>query len=132
MTSSKVFFAYPSNPSVIGQPIENAINKSRDVKSWKALDVYGHFIAEEVVAGINSCNTFVADISVLNFNVTYEIGYAIGKQKRILLTKNSSIQEIGTYVRDVGIFDTIGYSSYENSTQLSDLIHNSISSNSRL
>ena len=84
MTSSKVFFAYPSNPSVIGQPIENAINKSRDVKSWKALDVYGHFIAEEVVAGINSCNTFVADISVLNFNVTYEIGYAIGKQKRVL------------------------------------------------
>jgi hypothetical protein len=87
MTSSKVFFAYPSNPSAIGQPIENAINKSRDVKSWKALDVYGHFIAEEVVAGINSCNTFVADISVLNFNVTYEIECAIGKQKRVLLTK---------------------------------------------
>lgn len=129
MTSSKVFFAYPSNPSVIGQPIENAINKSRDVKSWKALDIYGHFIAEEVVAGINNCNTFVADISVLNFNVTYEIGYAIGKQKRVLLTKNSSIQEIEPYIREVGIFDTIGYSSYENSTQLSDLIHSPISNN---
>jgi hypothetical protein len=129
MTSSKFFFAYPSNPSVIGQPIETAITKSIDVKSWKALDVYGHFIAEEVVAGINSCNTFVADISVLNFNVTYEIGFAIGKQKRILLTKNSSIKEIGAYIRNVGIFDTIGYSSYENSTQLSDLIHNSISNN---
>jgi hypothetical protein len=129
MTSSKFFFAYPSNPSVIGQPIETAITKSIDVKSWKALDVYGHFIAEEVVAGINSCNTFVADISVLNFNVTYEIGFAIGKQKRILLTKNPSIKEIGAYIRNVGIFDTIGYSSYENSTQLSDLIHNSISNN---
>jgi len=129
MTSSKIFFAYPSNPSVIGQTIETAITKSIDIKSWKALDVYGHFIAEEVVAGINSCNTFVADISVLNFNVTYEIGFAIGKQKRILLTKNSSIKKIGADIRDVGIFDTIGYSSYENSTQLSDLIHNSISNN---
>jgi hypothetical protein len=72
------------------QPIETFINTSQDVNSWKALDVYGHFIAEEVVAGCNSCNTFVADISVLNFNVTYEIGYAIGKRKRVLLTKNSS------------------------------------------
>jgi len=129
MILSKVFFAYPSNPSVIGQPIESAIKISRNVKSWKALDIYGHFIAEEVVAGINSCNTFVADISVLNFNVTYEIGYAIGKQKRILLTNNSSIQEREPYIREVGIFDTIGHSSYENSAQLSDLIHKSISNN---
>lgn len=67
-------------------------------------------------------SNFVADISVLNFNVTYEIGYAIGKKKRILLTKNSSIQEIEPYIREVGIFDTIGYSSYENSYQLSELL----------
>jgi len=65
----------------------------------------------------------VADISVLNFNVTYEIGYAIGKRKRILLTKNKSIKEGTLTIREVGIFDTLGYSEYQNSAELSNFIN---------
>jgi hypothetical protein len=103
-SSNKKFFAYPNNPISIGQTIEEAIKNMKDVTSRKARDVYGHFIAEEIVSGIDNCSVFVADISVLNFNVTYEIGYAIGKNKRILLTKNSSIKEIEPYIREVGIF----------------------------
>jgi len=125
MTSPKSFFAYPANPPVIGQSIEDAIKNDSNVSSWKALDIYGHFIAEEVIKGINSCDLFVADISVLNFNVTYEIGYAIGKGKRILLTRNSSIKEVEPFIREVGIFDTIGYSQYENSKQLSKIVKDS-------
>ncbi|MBF4339092.1 nucleoside 2-deoxyribosyltransferase, partial [Vibrio anguillarum] len=82
----------------------------------------GHFISEQVVSKIEECDFLLADISILNFNVTYEIGYAIGKGKRVLLVKNSSIRELGLSIRDVGIFDTIGYSTYENSDQLSSFI----------
>lgn len=78
--SSKVkgFFAYPANPADIGQTIEQAISQTNSltsvqVDSWKALDIVGHFIAEEVTEGIDGCDFFLADISVLNFNVTYEI-----------------------------------------------------------
>lgn len=125
MTSLKAFFAYPGNPSVIGQSIEDAIKKSLNVTSWKALDIYGHFIAEEVLSGIKNCDLFIADITVLNFNVTYEIGYAIGNEKRVLLTKNASIDEVEPQIREVGVFDTIGFSQYENSTQLAKLIKDS-------
>jgi hypothetical protein len=64
------------------------------------------------------------DITTLNFNVTYEIGYAIGKGKRILLTKNKSISFDGVRIEDVGIFDTIGYQEYQNSSELQEFINN--------
>lgn len=122
MGSNKKFFAYPDNPKAIGQSIEEGIKTNRDVISWKSLDIYGHFIATEVIDAIDNCNIFIADISSLNFNVTYEIGYAIGKQKRLMLVKNSSIIETEPLIREVGIFDTIGYSSYENAKQLAEII----------
>jgi hypothetical protein len=122
MTKTNAFFAYPGNPQAIGQSIEEALKTIPYVNSWKALDIYGHFIADEVIKGIDNCNLFIADISVLNFNVTYEIGYAVGKEKRVLLTKNSSLKETAPFVREVGIFDTIGFSLYENSSELNSLI----------
>lgn len=54
--------------------------------------------------------------------MTYEIGYAIGKNKKLLLVKNKTIKEGQISIRDVGIFDTIGYSEYENSIELSDIL----------
>lgn len=121
------FYAYASSPTEIGQSIEEAVssinsNADLSVETWKALDVVGHFISEEVLEGIDSCDFLVADISVLNFNVIYEIGYAIGKGKRILLTRNKSIREGNITIREVGIFDTLGYKEYQNSHELCSFI----------
>lgn len=124
------FYAYASSPAEIGQVIEQAVNStSKNVKTWKALDVPGHFISEQVLETIDSCDFLLADISVLNFNVTYEIGYAIGKGKRVLLTKNKSIKEKSPTIREVGIFDTLGYKDYQNSAELSGYINSAIPSN---
>jgi hypothetical protein len=125
MSSEIAFFAYPSYPEVIGQTIEEAIKRNPKIETWKALDVYGQFISEEVLNGIKKCYVFFADISVLNFNVTYEIGFAIGLGKRIVLTKNSAICDVEPLIREVGIFDTIGYSTYENSAFLEEIVKSS-------
>lgn len=124
----KGFFAYASSPPGIGQTIESAVesaNSSKEVtvKTWKALDIPGHFISEQVIESIDSADFILADISVLNFNVTYEIGYAIGKRKRVLITRNFSIKETAPTITEVGIFDTLGYLSYQNSAELSAIIH---------
>lgn len=121
------FFAYPASPAEIGQTIERAIivaNESNNltIKSWRALDIVGHFISGEVLGGIESADLFIADISTLNFNVTYEIGFAIGNGKRVLLTRNGSIKEGAPTILEVGIFDTLGYEVYENSNDLSGFI----------
>lgn len=87
MEKTSGFYAYPGSPNDIGDTIERALievgnsHTTFKISSWKALDIMGHFISEEVLNGIDACDFFVGDISVLNFNVTYEIGYAIGRKK---------------------------------------------------
>lgn len=124
------FYAYASHPPEIGQTIEQAVaalksSSKSEVVTWKALDIPGHFIAEEVLEGIGSSDFLVADISILNFNVTYEIGYAIGRGKRVLLTRNKTIKETSPAIREVGIFDTLGYKEYQNSQELREFISTS-------
>ena len=68
MTKTIGFFAYPSAPYEIGQTIEVAtlaISKSSpniEIKTWKALDIIGHFISSEVLAEINAADFLIADI----------------------------------------------------------------------
>ncbi|MEE4092023.1 hypothetical protein V2I59_00590 [Pseudomonas viridiflava] len=129
MSNETGFFAYASHPAEIGQVIENAVEtfskytKSDPIHTWKALDIAGHFIAGEVLGGIDSAAFFIADISILNFNVTYEIGYAIGSSKRVLLVKNKSLSPMGAKISDVGIFDTLGYKEYQNSAELISILN---------
>jgi len=122
------FYAYPSQPNEIGQCIEKAVdeyNRSQPdarVNTWVQLDIIGHFISTEVLKAIDEADFLVADITKLNFNVTYEIGYAIGKSKRVLLTKNKSIENQELMADKVGIFDTLGYREYQNSQELKSFI----------
>ena len=55
------------------------------------------------------------------FNVSYEIGYAIGIKKRVLLIRNSTITSDDNVVLKVGIFDTLGHERYSNSEELSQI-----------
>ncbi len=79
------FFAYPSSPEQIGEVVEHAIQNLKeksaveDVKSWRQLDIAGRFIADQVLNKIDDAKVFAADVTQLNFNVTYEIGYALAK-----------------------------------------------------
>ncbi|WP_336064748.1 hypothetical protein [Serratia sp. 201] len=122
------FYAYPSIPSEVGLCIDSAsakVNSSNGrvtIKTWKQLDIIGHFISGEVLSGINEADFLIADITELNFNVTYEIGYAIGRLKRVYLTRNSSVNQKGIKISDVGIFDTLGYKTYQNSQELQKII----------
>jgi len=121
-----MFYAYSSKPNEVKSTIENTVKNLKNVgvniKPWTAMDVNGAFIPEQVRNEIDVSTNLVADISVLNFNVVYEIGFAIGQSKSVLLTKNTSIPEIKPTIKEVGIFDTIGYSTYSISNELYDII----------
>ena len=114
--------AYPSEPEDIGQTISRGLEKLqqserfRDLSSWQENDIPGRFIATEVLNLIESGSIFIADITRLNFNVIFEIGYAIGCKRRAFLVNNEAIRRDISVIRQVGIFDTIGYDSYRDST----------------
>jgi hypothetical protein len=128
MSDRTAFVAYPAKPLVIGQTIEAAVSALpkqlgiRGIETWKETDVAGQFIGHRVLERIEHNDCLVADISELNFNVTYEIGFAIGKGKPLLLTRYSPLQASSPSATEVGIFDTIGYKEYQNSAGLADIL----------
>jgi len=119
------FFAYPSFPTHLGETIGAAIDDARQyhaietLRNWKELDIPGRFISTEILRGIDASDFLVADITSINFNVTYEIGYAIGLGKRILIVRNEAFAKSeDEKIKRLGIFDSLGYQSYENSKEL--------------
>ena len=87
------------------------------------MDIAGRFIASEVLTSIATSDFLVADISKLNFNVTFEVGYAIGRGKPIMLTRMGAMGPVGAGgVDEIGIFDTIGYQTYNNRNDIHRLL----------
>ena len=120
--------AYPSKPGVIGATIKTALDQLRllpafrDLSTWEENDIAGRFVVGPVLSRIDEGNVLVADITQLNFNVVFEVGYAIGRGKRIVLIRNSAVAGSEALIREVGIFDTLGYQSYQNSGELGRLL----------
>ena len=125
MMSVSAFFAYPYHPAEIGQTIRQAesdlekYHATVDLKLWEELDVPGRFILESVLEALVAADVTVADVTTPNFNVTYEMGFAIGRSKRLVLTQYAPLSNQTKDLREkIGIFDTIGYRTYQNSREL--------------
>jgi hypothetical protein len=124
---SPAFVAYPSTPSIVGSSIRAAVeraNTRRGVRFsiWEENDVAGRPLTAPVLRTIEESRVLVADISRLNFNVTYEIGFSIGIGRRVFLVRNRSVALEKEKIRKVGIFDTLGYEQYENESDLYDIL----------
>jgi len=122
------FFAYPSDPAHIGDAVERAVGNLREnsgitlVQSWREMDIAGRFIAEQILNKIEDAQAFAADVSQLNFNVAYEVGFALAKGKRVVLTRHRGLKPKPPLIADVGIFDTLGYLEYQNADELEAII----------
>ncbi|EMS84712.1 P-loop ATPase, Sll1717 family [Leptospira noguchii] len=123
----KGFFAYSSRPQIISETIEDAISKLNEsglysIKSWKELKINGHYIINQVVHEIESSDFFCADLTGLNDNVLFEIGYAIGRNKPIILFNDTTQIESFRRYKELDLFTTIGYSAYTNSQNIIDTL----------
>jgi Cdc6-like AAA superfamily ATPase len=125
----KGFFAYTAKPPQIAETIRLAVEDVRrfhavtEITEWSELEVAGHFISSEVLRSIDQSDFLIADITSLNFNVTYEVGYAIGRGKRLVIVRNEAYAKSeDEKIRKLGIYDTLGYKNYQNSRDLATLI----------
>lgn len=122
------FFAYPSSPVEIGTTAMDALHvlESRHgytgLESWEQNDIAGRFIADPIFEKIQAADYLLADVTRLNFNVAYEIGYAIGRKRRVILVRHAALRGDDDLTREVGIFDTLGCKPYSNSTDLARLV----------
>jgi nucleoside 2-deoxyribosyltransferase len=90
--NSKGFFAYASAPHSIPATVKAAIesiNKTQQATlvSWESLGIGGKYIIKEICDAIDDSDFFCADITTINPNVMFELGFAIARDKRIWLIR---------------------------------------------
>jgi hypothetical protein len=125
------FFAYSSMPPHCGEFIEEAIkdiHKSGHLvllKSWKSMSVAGKFVISEILKEIEISDFLCADLTGLNENVLFEIGFAIGKGKPIWLIQDTSIADSYNRFKELNFLATIGYAPYTSSNDIVNAFLNS-------
>lgn len=122
----KCFYAYPAEPISTAIIIENAIKNINDtqneaiVESWKNINPTGQFIVDVVCDRIDECDVFVCDLTHINRNVLFELGYAIAAKKRIWISydEKSHTKSGGMRALDLEFLTTTAYSKYSTSDEL--------------
>jgi hypothetical protein len=124
----KAFFAYPSSlPDTVqaihgSKAILSTSHRELELHLWEENDISGRPLTDPIFEGIAKADFLVADVTAMNFNVTFEIGYAIGLGKRVHLTRNSNFRRDQNLADRIGIYDTLGVESYTEDQSLSALI----------
>jgi len=128
MSVAASFVAYPSKPRELANTITDAVDSANSragedrFHAWEHSDIGGKPLAPEILTGIERAPSLIADISRLNFNVSYEIGYAIGVRKPLFLVRNASLASDDEFALSVGIFDTLGHVEYASAEDLAALL----------
>ncbi len=117
------FFAYASSPPSIPATIRAAIetiNKSQSaqLESWEDLSVNGRYVISDICDAIDHSDFFCADLTGINANVMFELGYAIARNKRVWLIRDESFADAKKDFDQFRLLTTVGFSSYVNSTQI--------------
>lgn len=129
MPRTRVFYAFPGQPANLSETIENAITllktdrtiRRKDVRfsPWTDMKVGGRQLVETILKNIDRSDVFACDLTHPNFNVSFELGYAIGRFKRVWISLDSSIETAEQQYRKTfyGIIGA-GYTRYHNSQDL--------------
>ena len=119
----RCFVAYPSAPQARAESVELAIEEISnggvvDIAGWKSTSVGGRIIISAICDQIRRCQLFVADVTELNPNVLFELGYAISLNKRIWLLFDTNIERAKQDFYRFQLLTTTGYTSFSNSRDI--------------
>jgi hypothetical protein len=111
------FFAYGSLYPSSGECIEEAIQQINDsgeatIKSWIHLRNSGRLIINEVLDAIDNSDFFCCDLTGLNDNVLFELGYALARKKPIFIINDISHEESIKKYKELNLLSTLGYTKY--------------------
>jgi len=128
MRISDAFFIYPSHPAHLANTIKECVSAHQREAgnnrwtTWEDLSVGGKIIFCEICKTIRGSRLIVANITDLNFNVLFELGYAFGLHKPVLPVRDSTYETSKKQFDEIGIFDTLGYEQFTNSINLGEII----------
>jgi hypothetical protein len=112
------FVAYASREPTVSKIIFDAVRRANSkpipvrYEPWEFNDIPGAELVGPILGKIAESPFVVADITTLNLNVVYEVGFAIGRGKRVFLIRHKETHGDRNVASEVGIFDTLGYHQY--------------------
>ncbi len=124
----QILFLYPSSPAIISSTLEAAavaISKKHTNRlyiTWKDIRTEGKTIFCEICKAIFSSSYLICDITTLNFNVLFEIGYIFGLSKPFIPVFDTSFENKTNKLMKIGLLDTIGYKPFINSQNLVEIV----------
>jgi hypothetical protein len=119
------FFGYPSRPEVSREALAKAAERIRasgalEAITWEELDISGRLIIGRITAAIDRAAVSVFDVTTMNENVMFEVGYAIGAETHLWLVRDPSDTRSEHRWREVGVLRPVGFTAYENSHDLAN------------
>jgi hypothetical protein len=122
-------FLYPNEPEVIAVTIEEAakllqsttsygLGGPRQWRTWKEIGVQGQIIFCRICKAMRFAGLVIADVTTLNFNLMFEIGYALGLGVPVLPIRDTSYVEDNKLFAQIGMIDILGYVDFQNSSEL--------------
>src|SRR6202795_2415081 len=119
----RAFFAYPFDPPALAETIREAaskINKTHVaiVHPWERMTITGKNIVQEICREIDRAKIFCADLTGLNPNVMFELGYAIARNRRIWPVTDPSITESKKLFEQFKMLSNTSCAPYTNSDQI--------------
>jgi hypothetical protein len=124
----RCFVAYPSTLPAKGDAIEMAVTELNAgglmrVKSWISLAISGRPVIGAICQEIRTCDILIADVTNLNPNVLFELGYAITQRKRLWLLFNPQVAGAKVLFDRFQLLTTIGYCPYNNSRDITTKLY---------
>lgn len=119
----KCFVAYPSTPAARAETVEGVIETLSgsgvvSIRGWKSLFAGGRPIINRIFEEIRDCKCFIADLTGLNPNVLFELGYAVAHRKRVWLLLDTAVEKAKLDLDRFQLFATVGYQGSSNSDKI--------------
>lgn len=129
---SSALFMYSSDPPQIAETIEDAIGRQRDEArgaswiGWKDLQPAGQLVFTRICKAMRASRTLVADVTTLNFNVLFEIGFALGLGLPVVPIRDETYSVDKREFDLLGLLDTLAYVDFTNSENLVERLSSTI------
>lgn len=115
-------FLFASKPRPIAATVEAAKDALNDGggfwRDWRDLEIGGRIIFCEICKAIRGATTVFADVTTLNFNLLFEIGYCLGLSVPVIPIRDVSFGISKKKFDALGVLDTLGYIDFENAEDL--------------
>lgn len=125
-SAGKIFFAYQSKEksgdSINIDAIKAFAQNRIDVKTWESMKSSGKLLNRDILDAISSAEIFACDLTYINFNVYFELGFAIGKRKFILPLINNTIKNALNNFNSFAALRGIGYKTFKNAEDIRDAL----------